>query len=194
MDLVHPRCVGLDEPPAFAPGSRSSARRSPGGSGITTPSYSNGCWTTPRPRKLTSLLSTDGSRTRRRLSTLTSSCSAEALLAEIGTDMTAFPTAGQLASWAGMCPGQPRPAPRAPTCPGATGRWCAAAVTPRPSSRSDTRSCSTCIGSCPPSSPTPIPAPPPSSTHRRPTTQTRRSPPRRTRRQGPLETTQLQAA
>jgi transposase len=30
---------------------------------------------------------------------------AEALIAEIGTDMTRFPTAEHLASWAGMCPG-----------------------------------------------------------------------------------------
>jgi transposase len=30
---------------------------------------------------------------------------AEALVAEIGTDMRRFPTAGHLASWAGMCPG-----------------------------------------------------------------------------------------
>jgi transposase len=30
---------------------------------------------------------------------------AEVIVAEIGTDMTVFPTAGHLASWAGLCPG-----------------------------------------------------------------------------------------
>jgi len=31
--------------------------------------------------------------------------SSEVIVAEIGTDMSRFPTAGQLASWAGLCPG-----------------------------------------------------------------------------------------
>ena len=31
--------------------------------------------------------------------------SAEIFIAEVGTDMQRFPTAGQLASWVGICPG-----------------------------------------------------------------------------------------
>ncbi len=39
------------------------------------------------------------------LGTRLSRSAAEVILAEIGTDMTAFPTAGHLCSWAGMSPG-----------------------------------------------------------------------------------------
>jgi transposase len=42
----------------------------------------------------------------------------ECLIAEIGADMTVFPTAGHLASWAGMCPGNNKSAGR--TGPGTT--------------------------------------------------------------------------
>ena len=35
---------------------------------------------------------------------------AEVMIAEIGTDMTVFPTAGHLASWAGLCPGNDKSA------------------------------------------------------------------------------------
>ena len=43
----------------------------------------------------------------RRLSTIpgVSKITAWALIAELGTDMSAFPTAGRAASWAGLCPG-----------------------------------------------------------------------------------------
>jgi transposase len=44
---------------------------------------------------------------RDRLDTITGvdKRAAETLIAEIGVDMTVFPTAGHLASWAGCCPG-----------------------------------------------------------------------------------------
>ena len=65
------------------------------------------------------------------ISTLT----ADVIVAETGADMTRFPTAKHLASWAGTTPGQqrvrrqgevePRPGPATPTCkePSAPPRW-----------------------------------------------------------------------
>jgi transposase len=54
----------------------------------------------------------DGHASFRALTTLlgtipgVSSLAARTILAEIGTDMSRFPTAGHLVAWAGMCPGQ----------------------------------------------------------------------------------------
>jgi len=50
----------------------------------------------------------EGAEVVKRLVTLTGvgEVTAEKIVAEIGTDMSRFPTAGHLASWAGMCPGQ----------------------------------------------------------------------------------------
>ncbi|MDQ4025564.1 MAG: transposase, partial [Actinomycetota bacterium] len=44
-----------------------------------------------------------------------SSRTAEVILAEIGADMTRFGTAGHLASWAGVCPGNHESAGKQPT-------------------------------------------------------------------------------
>jgi transposase len=49
-------------------------------------------------------------RARDQLATITGvgKRAAETIIAEIGTDMTVFPTAGHLASWTGRCPGNNR--------------------------------------------------------------------------------------
>jgi transposase len=93
---------------------------------------------------------------------------AETVLAELGCDMSRFPTAGHAASWAGLCPGNHESAGKrlsgrtrfanrslrqalvesargavanaTPTSPPSTAAWSSAAATRRPSSRWPTAS------------------------------------------------------
>ena len=55
---------------------------------------------------------------------------AEVVIAEIGTDMSVFPTAGHLASWAGLCPGNDESAGKRRSGRSRKGsRWLAIALT-----------------------------------------------------------------
>jgi hypothetical protein len=84
---------------------------------------------------------------------------AECIIAEIGVGMSIFPTAKQLASWAGMCPGNDQSAGRqasirttTPTSPPSTPGSDPAAVTRKRSAPSNTRSSAssgTCWGEMP---------------------------------------------
>jgi hypothetical protein len=78
---------------------------------------------------------------------------AEVMIAEIGVDMTRFPTAGHLTSWAGMCPGNNESAGNTiPAGPARATRGCAA---------SSARSRPVPVGARPPTSATATGASPP---------------------------------
>jgi hypothetical protein len=67
------------------------------------------------------------------------------ILAEIGTDMGRFPTAGHLVSWAGLCPGHNESAGKRRSsrmrngAPGSRRRWCSAPGRPRARRTATTR-------------------------------------------------------
>ena len=120
---------------------------------------------------------------RDRLDTITGvgKRAAETIIAEIGVDMSRFPTAGHLASWAGLAPGNnitggkrrsgkttngdlwlgeiltsapgPPPAPATPTSPPSSGGWPAASARRKPPSPSATPSSSS-AGTCSPTTAT----------------------------------------
>jgi transposase len=67
----------------------------------------------------------------------------ECLIAEIGADMTVFPTAGHLASWAGMCPGNNKSAGRTGPAPPDRARCGSASTWWRPPTPSPVRATTT---------------------------------------------------
>ena len=107
-------------------------RRSPATSPPTTPSCSACCWTpstADRPDRGHARIEEQIAPYARAVEQLDEIAgvgvtSAQELIAEIGVDMTRFPTAGHLVSWAKFAPldrsqpGRPRPAPPARATPG----------------------------------------------------------------------------
>jgi transposase len=98
---------------------------------------------------------------------------ARAIIAEIGLDMTRFPSAGRLASWAGLAPSPASPAPAPASPPRDTATTGSRATAPRPPSAPPARTPSSAsataaspAASAPsaPSAPSPAPSSPSSGT------------------------------
>ena len=92
---------------------------------------------------------------------------ARAIIAETGLDMTRFPTAAHLVSWAGLCPSARQSGPRTragrkaratPTCAAPSARPPSAPPAPTPSSASGTTGSPAAAAKPKPRSPSPAPS------------------------------------